>query len=176
MLMRLDAGDRSPTHSAHHMCTRHPTHTDAHAHTCSPSLGHRLYVTWSLAVHLGERPPAGPGSLPIPLQQLLCRKNSFHAKTTENSEPASGAAPNSHRHVLMGLVPLTPLSICKLCWRCRPPWPTLLDARHPLPDRGRNGKQTTSCFLFLQISAHHVSRCESAEAVRSHPRACLLQR
>ena len=175
MLMRLDAGDRSPA-SQHppHVHTS-PPHTDTHAHTRSPSLGHRLCVTWCPPVHLGEPPPAGPGSIPIPLQQLLCWKNSFHAKTPKNSEQASGAAPNRHRHV-MGLVPPSPLSICKLCWHCRPPGPTLLDARLPLPDRGRNGKQTTSCFLFLQISAHHVSHCESAEAGCSHPRACLLQK
>lgn len=174
MLMRLDTGDRSP--ASQHPPPVHTSHTDAQAHTCSPSLGHRLCITWCPAVHLGEPLPAGPGSSPTPLQQLPCRKNSFHSKTTKNSEPALGAAPNSHRHVLMGLVPLTPLSICKLCWHCRPPWPTLLDTRLPLPDCGRNGKQTISCFLFFQISPHHIPRCESAEAGHCHPRAHLLQK
>lgn len=108
MLMRLDTADRSP--ASQHPPHVHTSHTDAQAHTCSPSLGHRLCITWCPAVHLGEALPARPGSSPTPLHQLPCRKNSFHSKTTKNSEPALGAAPNSHRQVLMGLVPPTPLS------------------------------------------------------------------
>ena len=145
------------------------THRATGTRTRPPSCGHRLCVTRSPAVHLGELPPAlGLAVAPPHSSSRSRRENSFHLKTAKNSEPAVGAAANAHKHVPAGLVPPTPLSVCALM-------SVLTPSTASPAGREASPPHTASCVLFLQVTADHVSCCVSAEAGRPRPWAVCFR-